>query len=205
MNKVRPFPCVFGVKGFTKDQIRYVFQENIEPIYLANVLRDYLKYCKSYGNYTSLVIFEKPNQISTLEEYHSKFWGILKELSDLDYAKPVDSIPAELDTPMWEFSFNGELIFVVCTTPAHQKRQSRRSTGFILTFQPRWVFDDLLGSEEKAEVAFKTVRERLEKYDLISQSPYLGKYGDKNNREWKQYFLDDTNEINIKCPFHKLK
>lgn len=106
---------------------------------------------------------------------------------------------------MWEFCFNGEPIFVVCMTPAHTLRQSRRSSGFMLTFQPRWVFDDILGIQEKATSSFQLVRERLKQYDFLNLSPSLGKYGDIDNREWKQYFLNEDNDTVSKCPFYKLK
>lgn len=152
-----------------------------------------------------MVIFEKPNKIENLKVYEERFWNILKDLSKIDKLEWPQDIPSELDDPMWEFCFHGEPIFVVCTNPAHTLRQSRRSSGFILTFQPRWVFDDILGTEEKAAISFKSVRERLKKYDFIDLSPNLGKYGNNENREWKQYFLDDDNKSDQQCPFQKLK
>ena len=63
-------------------------------------------------------------------------------------------IPEQVDHPMWEFSFAGEPIFVVCSTPAHVMRQSRRASTFMLTFQPRWVFEKILGTEKAASAAF---------------------------------------------------
>src|SRR5262249_39725085 len=98
-----------------------------------------------------------------------------------------------MDDPKWEFSFAGEPVFVVCTTPAHIARQSRHSTGFMITFQPRWVFDKILRMEKTAEAAFANITNLLKRYDFIQQSPPLGHYGDPNNREYLQYFLDDDN------------
>lgn len=168
-------------------------------------MMDYLSHSKEYGKYTSLIVFEKIKIIDNLYSYENKFWNILKGLSEIDPKRWVQGIPEELDNHMWKFCFNGEPIFVVCTTPAHTLRQSRRSSGFVMTFQPRWVFDDILGTEEKANQSFKLVRDRLKKYDYIDLCPDLGKYGDINNREWKQYFLRDTNHSTSKCPFDKLK
>jgi len=73
----------------------------------------------------------------------------------------------------------------------------------MLTFQPRWVFDNILGSERAAELAFAKVRSRLVAYDLLAPSPALGRYGDPGTREFQQYFLNDT-EMPAKCPFHSL-
>ena len=105
---------------------------------------------------------------------------------------------------MWEFSFAGEPIFVVCTTPAHVMRQSRRSSAFMLTFQPRWVFEKILGTEKAANAAFAEVRKRLVPYDSASPSPLLGRYGAADGREYQQYFLHDDNNASTGCPFAKL-
>jgi FPC/CPF motif-containing protein YcgG len=105
---------------------------------------------------------------------------------------------------MWEFSFAGEPIFVVCSTPAHVTRQSRRSSAFTLTFQPRWVFEKILGTEKAAEAAFAEVRKRLIPYDSTPPSPLLGRYGRRDGREYQQYFLYDENHAPPECPFHQL-
>lgn len=42
-NKIRPFPCIFGVKGFIKDQLRYAFMEEINHQDLAILLKEYLR------------------------------------------------------------------------------------------------------------------------------------------------------------------
>jgi len=73
----------------------------------------------------------------------------------------------------------------------------------MVTFQPRWVFEDLLGTKTIAQKSIKAVRVRLESYDMISAALCLGLYGDPNNREWRQYFLADTNADTI-CPFNSL-
>ena len=105
---------------------------------------------------------------------------------------------------MWEFSFAGEPIFVVCSTPAHVMRQSRRCSAFTLTFQPRWVFEKILGTEKAASAAFAEVRKRLIPYDSTSPSPLLGRYGATDGREYQQYFLADDNHTEAGCPFAKL-
>jgi FPC/CPF motif-containing protein YcgG len=83
-------------------------------------------------------------------------------------------------------------------------RQSRRSSAFMLTFQPRWVFEKILGTEKAANAAFAEVRKRLIPYDSASPSPHLGRYGAADGREYQQYFLHDDNESGGGCPFAKL-
>lgn len=137
-----------------------------------------------------------------MEEYQSLFWSVLRFLNQHDpQAWPAD-IPQDTEDPLWEFCFNGEPIFVVCNTPAHDKRRSRSAKGFLITFQPRWVFEELKG--EKGEKGRQLVRERLEKYDEVPLHPAMGAYGDEVNREWKQYFITNENTSPAKCPFHAM-
>ncbi len=202
-SEARPFPCVFGVSGFKANQLRFAFPDPLDGETLAQVLLPYLSRARTYGPNTSLVVISRPGPVRSLVDYRQRFWNLLGELAAIDrHPWPAD-IPEELDTPGWEFSFAGEPIFVVCNTPAHVLRQSRRSTSFMLTFQPRWVFDNILGSEVAAERAYQKVRARLETYDLVPASPALGRYGEEENREFAQYFLGDDNG-RPRCPFHTL-
>lgn len=204
LSDTRPFPCVFGVAGLKADQLRFCFLDPLSPDALAPVLTTYLSRARSFGPNTSLVVLSRPGPVLPLETYRERFWRQLQGLVAADHHPWPGDIPEEIDTPGWEFSFAGEPIFVVCNTPAHVQRQSRRSTSFMLTFQPRWVFDAVLGSEPAAERAYRKVRDRLAPYDLIPASPALGRYGDQENREFAQYFLGDDNG-RARCPFHTLK
>ena len=110
---------------------------------------------RSYGPNTSLIVFTRPRPVQTLDAYYRKMWLTLDQLARLDKCPWPAEIPEKIDDPMWEFSFTGEPIFVVCTTPAHVMRQSRRSSAFMLTFQPRWVFEKILGTEEGSQRRFR--------------------------------------------------
>ena len=203
-SKSRPFPCVFGVSGFKSDQLRYGFLDPISPIAVAPLLEAYLAQARDIGRMTSLVLFSRPGPVLNIEAYRQQFWTLLDELSSMDTGGQPKGISNRLDDPSWEFSFAGEPIFVVCNTPAHVLRQSRRSTSFMVTFQPRWVFDGITDSEDPAVLrALASVRKHLTNFDAIAPAPYLGTYGDLNNREYQQYFIDDTNAAPV-CPFHAL-
>lgn len=203
-SKARPFPCVFGVAGFKADQLRFAFSEDVDGAALATVLRDYLRKARTYGSKTSLVVFFKPTAPMRLEDYRQRFWSLLRDISEHDLAPWPTHVPTQLDHPQWEFCFSGEPVFVVCNTPAHVLRQSRRSSTFMLTFQPRWVFDTILNTEGNAARAFGKVRERLLGYDMLPPSPALGRYGDPGVREYQQYFLGETSE-KARCPFASLQ
>jgi len=200
----RPFPCVFGVAGYRQDQLRYLFLDPFDVNVLGEQLALFVSESRSHGPNTSLVLFTRPRPVQTLDAYYRKFWHTLDELACIDKSPWPSEIPETIDHPMWEFSFAGEPIFVVCSTPAHVMRQSRRSSAFMMTFQPRWVFDKILGTEKAAAAAFAQVRKRLVPFDTTSPSPLLGRYGDPEGREHGQYFLYDDNQPAPECPFHRL-
>jgi len=199
----RPFPCVFGVAGFKANQLRFAFPERLNAASIAPALQEYLSSARAFGQNTSLVILSRPGPVRGLEVYRRQLWGILRDLAAIDHKPWPAEIPEALDSPGWEFCFAGEPIFVVCNTPAHVLRQSRRSSSFTMTFQPRWVFDHINNGVNASEKGVSKVRQRLAPYDLISASPSLGTYGDAGNREFAQYFLGDSNDT-PKCPFHSL-
>lgn len=203
-SEVRPFPCVFGVNGYQQNQLRYLFLDPYDIPELAVELVSFVSEARSFGPNTSLVVFTRPGPVRSLEAYYSQFWMTLDQLARIDDADWPAEVPHSVDHPMWEFCFAGEPIFVVCNTPAHVSRQSRRSSSFMMTFQPRWVFDKILGSEKAAETSFSKVRKRLVPYDSVAPSPYLGRYGNPEGREFRQYFLMDENETKVTCPFHSL-
>jgi FPC/CPF motif-containing protein YcgG len=203
-SEARPFPCVFGVAGHRQDQLRYLFLDPLDAEVLGDQLAQFVAESRGYGPNTSLVVFTRPGPVQTIESYHRKFWHLLDQLARLDKSPWPADIPEQIDHPMWEFSFAGEPIFVVCGTPAHVMRQSRRSSTFMMTFQPRWVFEKILGTERAAGAAFAEVRKRLIPYDSTSPSPLLGRYGNHDGREHQQYFLHDENHQALGCPFSRL-
>jgi uncharacterized protein len=201
----RPFPCFFGVQGLRDDQLRYTFLDSITMNLprLGCALARFVAEARGFGPNTSLVAFTRPGPVRSLKSYREQFWFILDQLARIDPKPWPESIPRKLDDPAWEFCFAGEPIFVVCSSPAHIARQSRRSSSFMITFQPRWVFDRILRNEKAASGAVTKVRKRLLPYDMISPSPDLGSYGAATNREYKQYFLNDHNRSAI-CPYAEL-
>ncbi|MGB7433121.1 MAG: YqcI/YcgG family protein [Ahrensia sp.] len=203
LSESRSFPCIYGIAGMQSQQLRFGFSDSMEPSEVAALLSEYLPNARHYGRNTSLVIFSKPEAVVSVEDYEHRFWMLLKDTHMYDGKEWPTSIPCELDHPGWEWCFGGEPIFVVCNTPAHINRQSRRASSFMVTFQPRWVFDAILGTEAKSEKVLAAIRDRLNSFDFIDPSPALGRYGQTENREFAQYFLDDTNS-EIKCPYASL-
>ncbi|MEK5339158.1 YqcI/YcgG family protein [Weizmannia sp. FSL W8-1119] len=204
------FPCVFGASGFQRNELKFDFFPDVDTEsikLLGGSLLNYLRIAKKLGNYTSFVSFFNIDTDKSIEEYEAIFWNILNTLHKIDPQPWPDNIPQNTNDAHWEFSFGGEPIFVVCNTPAHSLRKSRHAGTFMITFQPRWVFDKMGLLTPKGEKYKKIVRELISKYDSIPEYPYLGTYGNKNNKEWLQYFIPESNDVqNIdKCPFHHLQ
>jgi uncharacterized protein len=201
------FPCTFAASAAKKRTLRFGFIENLtdqdswEP--LPDMLAEYLIIGLPLGRDTSLVVFFGGPVDLRIEEYRKYFWDVLQYLHANDRDPWPEGIPYSADHPLWEFSYAGEPVFVVCNTPAHTKRRSRNNPGFMMTFQPRWTLNELKANTVKGATARKTIRERLRKFDRMGPYHKLGSYGDEDNREWRQYFLPelDSKPLDDTCPF----
>lgn len=196
------FPCVFGADAVRKGALRLAFIPNgpTRHLELAAALYEFAQVAQEVGKRPSLVcLFEHNPRLTTLEDYREAFWGLLQCLHVEDTAAWPPEISEDPNHPSWEFSFAGMPFFVVANTPLHDKRRSRHSEWFSLTFQPRFAFETL--TPEQDAKARKLIRERLATYDSIPPSPELGHYGEI--LEWHQYFLPDDNEPQSgTCPWH---
>lgn len=198
---MKTFPCVYATMGYRSNDHRYVFMESHNPAeprnirILAPALREYLRVCKSLGPNTSLVIVcASPDKDYSVEEYNQHFWDMLRGLRISDTEAWPASVPQETHDAKWTFCFDGEPLFPVSLTPAHQRRWSRHSAVPIIALQPKWVLDNLLGTPEKRENAQNKVRKLLKEYDQVGISPDLTSYGDVGTTEAKQLCLRDENE-----------
>lgn len=201
---LRPFPCTFAINGYRNDDLRFLFQETPNIPEFGEQLAMFLEEARSIGQNAALLYLTGMETVEPLEDYSARFWTILNELAKIDRKPWPEDIPQDLDNPEWEFCFNGEPIFVVCTNPAHVKRQSRRSSTFAMSLQPRWVFDRILFSDRAANIVFNNIRKRMQPYDALPPSPALGRYKDPNVREAQQYVLSEDDSI-LRCPFHQLE
>lgn len=207
LSSQEPFPCTFAAAAAKNNYLRFGFIESLHDTDtwwpLVDILSSYLKIYQNISRDTSLVVFfPAGNKLLAMAEYHQKFWSILQFLHDNDSEAWPASIPYHVDDEWWEFSFGGVPIFAVCSTPAHGRRKSRSGPTFLITFQPRWVFEGLEADTPRGTAARRVIRERLRAYDDVEPSPELGAYGDTANREWRQYFLPDDNQDSLpRCPF----
>ena len=129
---VKPFPCIPAVQSFYQNHLRFSFindprnQQNTTQ--LANILREYSLLSRSFGKYSTLIVFfQTPNDLkaNTILEFETLFWSQLTQLHELDQQEWPEYIPLSPTNPEWEFCFHGEQYFMYCATPAHKNRNSR--------------------------------------------------------------------------------
>jgi FPC/CPF motif-containing protein YcgG len=134
-----PFPCTFAVSALQRQGLRFAFAEHPDDEESRERIRDalarYIECYRNIGRITSLVVFFRPAH-ATMPDYERSFWSLLQYLIDSDAHPWPETIPRDPEDPYWEFCFNSEPIFVVCSTPAHSVRKSRCSEGMTITFQP---------------------------------------------------------------------
>ncbi|MCL6571082.1 MAG: YqcI/YcgG family protein [Bacillus sp. (in: Bacteria)] len=207
------FPCIPATLGQKLNRFHYGFvscpYEESSAKQLACLLEDYSKCYRVTEHYSSLIIFyELSLEISknrSVEHYQQLFWGQLNQISELDHVEWPSHIPTDPYDPLWEFCFHGEQYFIYCATPSHKNRMSRYFPYFMLAITPRFVLESFHSAPSHAEKIKRKIRKRLADYDSILVHPDLNIYGQKDNFEWKQYFLPDDDTTPLKCPFNHNK
>lgn len=205
---LRTFPCVYATRGYTSGDHRYVFLESDDPSEPRNIrliapaLCEYLEISRTLGPNTSLVIMGAPTDGAkkTVEEYNLAFWEMLRGLRIWDPKPWPKDIPQDTNNEKWTFCFNGEPLFPVALTPAHERRFSRHAPVPVVALQPKWVLDKLLATPEKRDSATGKVRKLLAEYDQTELSPDLTSYGQAGTSEVHQLCLMDQN-ITATCPY----
>ncbi len=208
-DEANTFPCIPARTGFLSNQLRFSFigdpRELQSAKALADCLKEYGQCARSAGKYTShAIFFETPQDMLEnyeVEDYRALFWTVLNNITAFDEKEWPTEIPSDPSVHTWEFCFNGEPYFVFCATPAHQLRKSRHFATLLMAFQPRWVFEDINDTTVLGQKLKRLIRKRIDLYDEIPGHPDLKWYGQKDNHEWKQYFLSDDEHSPSKCPF----
>ncbi|QGQ99656.1 hypothetical protein EHS13_34740 [Paenibacillus psychroresistens] len=206
------YPCIPGKQGFLADHLRFGFipDPNSEAASreLASLLMQYGQISRETGKYASLVVFTQPLegvQKKSIEEYEHVFWELMNKVNSYDQKAWPPEVSRDPSQASWEFCFDGNPYFIFCATPAHTIRKSRHFSSLLLAFQPRWVFADINDSTPFGLKIKKAIRSRLVEYDGIPAHPSLNWYGQKDNLEWKQYYLRDDDQVPAQCPFAKMK
>jgi FPC/CPF motif-containing protein YcgG len=142
-----------------------------------------------------MVIICQPSDTDrSVDDYNSLFWNFLRGLRIYDKQPWPENAPSKTDDNRWTFCFDGEPVFPIALTPAHEQRWSRHASTMVTAIQPKWVIDNLMSTPEKREAATSKVRGLLKKYDRIGVSPHLANYGAPGTSESQQLVLRDDYE-----------
>ncbi|CAM3729183.1 YqcI/YcgG family protein [Nocardiopsis gilva] len=199
------FPCIFGVDAVARKTLRYGFvRSGNHADQLADILRSFTNVCEELGKRTSLVVFFESWEADerSHESYYREFWNLLRATSERDTRPWPAEHAVDTEDARFEFCFNGTPMFVVVNTELHTDRRSRSFERVAITFQPRFVFDDIQPNTKTGDNARKIIRDRIGEYDRAPLTKMLGDYGDPSNNEWRQYYLDDGSDTIAlgRCP-----
>ncbi|MBI4202728.1 MAG: YqcI/YcgG family protein [Chloroflexi bacterium] len=201
-----PFPCYFAVIAEEKGSIRYSYiseDELAAPLAFRDTMLEFLHTHKGLPYRPALVVFvgEKA-RIGALEDYERTFWGLLQYLHDNDPEPWPENMPTDPHDLLWEFCFAGVPWFFTGHAPMYVARRSRwTASGLMLIIQTRDNLTGIVGKGRAADRVRDIIRGVVKTYDSIPVSPDLGTYGDPNMREWRMYWLQDTNNPrDAACP-----
>jgi len=203
---VQGFPCYLGTRAAANGALRYTFvaRSELDGVSLASTLEEYWQVAPEIGSRSALVALVEPcDGTRSLADHEAEFWQLLQGLHDADPEPWPDHLPTDPDDPAWEFCFAGLPMFVTGHCPAYRQRLSRHShSAMYLVMQSRQNLSGLDGSGRTATRVHARIRDLVQRYDAMAPSPQLGMYGDPEVRQWKQYWLPDTNEptAEARCP-----
>lgn len=201
------FPCTFGMAGQRKGELRYSFISHDDWSALPDALRVFN--CL-FDNQEQLIrhglfVFVEPEkEVRSLEYYREYFWNVLQYLHESDEQTWPAEYPKDPEHHLWTFCFDKEPYFAFGSAPCYKQRKTRDlGNSLIIGFQPRRIFAGLDGTTDKGNRSREAVRKRVEEWDRLPTHPNISHYGDKNHREWKQYFIgDDMEPVQGACPFN---
>lgn len=187
------FPCTFGIQNYKENSLRFLFVENEDPPQLDRMARGlsaYTRVARTFGaSSSSLVCMFKPVEGMSVEGYERWFWRVLQHLHARDDQPWPADYPEDPAHATWAFCFAGEAHFVVCNTPAHRLRRSRRNANPTITFTPCWGFEGLEGDTRPGIAVRELIRKRVARYDRVPPFAGFSAYG--HGLDWVQYFLPD--------------
>jgi FPC/CPF motif-containing protein YcgG len=205
---VEKFPCIYAIRALQNNTLRYAFLPDSRSdkaiAGLAEALAAYVDVCHSLQPFTAFIGFFEPDERElTLDENHAEFWRALQALHELDPSPWPKHIPIDPAEPLWEFCFAGESLFVLGSGPAHRARRSRYTPVRTISFQPRFMFDELIAKPMLLSRARTIIRRRVLAMDGFPVHPMIQMYHEDGNREWRQYVVPEDNlPIEGSCPFH---
>ncbi|QXE00846.1 YqcI/YcgG family protein [Terribacillus sp. DMT04] len=203
----KDFPCYFGIAAQKKGDLRYGFIPHNDWKGALNVINAFTQLMHTQEKKVRrglFLFFEPEKEEEDLAYYQDYFWRFLQELHEVDDVPWPLERPRDPDHFLFDYHIGGEAYFLFGNTPAYKQRITRDlGPSLVIGLQPRSIFDGLEGDKPAGVKSRGSVRERVEHWDQLPKHPDIGHFGDRDHREWKQYFIGDNAEPDLgKCPFH---
>jgi FPC/CPF motif-containing protein YcgG len=206
----KKFPCYFGMSGQKRGELRYGYITHNNWSELPRMVEEFNRL---FDNQERLIrhgfflFIEPEREEKSIEYYREYFWNVLQYLHNHDRYEWPHEYQKDPDHYLWNFCFAEEPYFAFGNAPAYKQRKTRNlGNSLIIGFQPRRIFEGLKGTQKSGVMSRDKVRARVEEWDQLPKHPNIGHYGDKEHREWKQFFIgDDIKPITGICPFHRNK
>ncbi|MFP3726709.1 YqcI/YcgG family protein [Priestia filamentosa] len=201
---IENYPCQAAVDAFKDEMLYFTFVDSIYKYYslkqFAEGIKHYVEKIAPQNKKTALIaLFRERGPVQAIKEYERQFWDTVQYLHVVDEGGWPQHIAKTPNHPNWQFCFAGQPFSLICQTPAHEKRKSRYSPNFTIVFQPREILEE---ENEELRDFVTEVKKEVVAYDQISPHPALGWNTSQQQKEWRKYFLRDTNDTPVgQCPF----
>jgi len=209
----KSFPCLFGRSAFASGSCLYAFvSQDKDKQQFTEVLHLYTSRIKSVPLknrlFNPVVIFFEAYKDASLSTQQAYAWKMLQAAHDLDPLDWPEHLPTDTEHYLWTYQFNHvELFFNMCF-PQHVEMKSRNLGNYIVfVINSRDVFDVVANGSEKRGVKIREqIRARAATYNDGFISKVLGAFKHLNNKEWKQYQLEEPGSLEVsKCPLKIIK
>lgn len=184
------FPCMFAGRAMGRDQLLFGLSDEYGVV---DLMRDAAEAIKAVPDQVVVLFVDSP-RIGTLESEKELAGDLLRRLHNADRVPWHPDAPTDPGDPRWVFWFEGIDFFVNFSTPSHRRRSRNLGSALAMVVQARSSFDDFAEPENRIRAL---IRARVRSYDGMLVHPAVGTYGDPTSREATQYFLGDSNDINI--------
>jgi FPC/CPF motif-containing protein YcgG len=192
-----PFPCHFAATARAKGALRYSYlrrEELTHPDAFVDAVRAYVREAPSTRALPALLVFvETPEEIVAPAQYESAFWSLLQHLHDADPAPWPSAAPTDPEDPEWQLCFEGAPLFFVGKGPSYRLRESRWFDCLMVLVQTQATLDPVDGFTPEGISIRERIRSAVVQYDGMALSPDLLDVGTPRYRDWRQYWLRDTN------------
>lgn len=207
------FPCVFGRKAANVRSLYWLFHESSDdPMNFIAGLIEYTNFIKNTPPEERLLrplITVIKSDIKTLADQQKLAWEFIQLLIEKDPAPWPNNIARDVDNHNWCLCFNSNQLFINISCPGHKMVRSRNlGSEIFLVINPREIFDIVAPRNKTKGLKIRSyIRDRIKEYNTDEKIPdQLGFFGDPNNKEWKQYQLNEINGFYFnECPLRMKK